>query len=196
MYEDFLQHRENRPEGIEVRPHGHTTEIIMMHDGYDLMFSNGLLGLIFWALCAFFIEQRYYSPEPVPWLGALWTNSDDVTFWFFLIAAVAVGFYFIYVSVRCYRQRFVQTVITIDNDTGKLTMAHRYPSGSVSSVATFAPNEISTRQVVVGLISKGRVLYGLQVRGNKKSFLCYSLGEEKQQWVKDLCAYVNSKNGW
>lgn len=195
MYEGFLQHRENMPEGIEVQRHGDTTQVVIQHDGYDVMFSNGLMGIIFWALCAFIVEQRY-SPDPVPWLGALWTNSDDVTFWFFLIATVAVGFYFMYVSVRCYRQRFVQSVITIDNDTGNLTMAHRYPSGNLSSVVTFTPNEISTRQVVVGRIPKYKVLYGLQIRGHKKSFLCYSLGEEKQQWVKDLCAYVNSKNGW
>ena len=194
MYEEFLQHRENMPAGIEVQRHGDTTQVVIQHDGHDVMAHHGLMGIIFWALCAFIVEQRY-SPDPVPWLGKLWMDSDEVTFWFFLIATVAVGFYFIYVSIRCYRQRFVQTVITIDNDTGNLTMAHRYPSGNLSSVVTFTPNEISTRRVVVGRITRYSVLHGLQICGHKKSFLCYSLGEEKQQWMRDFCSFVSTKTG-
>lgn len=193
MYEGFLQHRENMPAGIEVQHHGDTTQVFIQHDGYDVMVSNGLMGLILVGVCIFICMQRV-SPEPYPWLGKLWTDSDDATFICFIIATAAVGVYFFYVAARCLRQRSVLTVITIDNTTGEFTLAHRYPSGQENAVK-FSPDEVSTRKVVVGRVPKYKILYGLQIRGHKKSFLCYSLAEPKQQWMKDFCSFVSTKTG-
>lgn len=184
MNESFLRDRENIPSGIKIRRKEFSTEIVITHDGHDVMISNGLVGAGLELACLFILQQRY-SSEPEKWLGSLWLDSSDAKFFMILGMLVLLGVFFLYFSLRCFRQRFVRTVITIDDNSGKIQMAHRHPSGKVNAVK-FRPNEISTRQVIVGVVPRRMYVYALLVLGEKKKFLCYSLGEEKQQWLQGL----------
>ena len=185
MYSDFFLDRAGIPEGITVKQKGSKIKITIKHD-QDPQILRFTLGTIISIPMAFvFIGITIKNlMNPAAEINACAFSA------FMALVGISLSIFSLLKALLFYKNYRSKTILQTDNNDVSFTLTHLHPDGTTNSVK-FNSEHISTKMAVSGYAFRySPPTRYLKITGRKQSFYCYSLSQEKTEWLNNFLQFI------